>query len=147
MIRNEAEYQEAVRRVQAERARFDQYAADWKAKGYSPPEIARLLEPLQSFHMQQTEEIESYQRLKQGRFDAFENLRGLGQLLIGLRVHLGITQRQLAERLGVSETMVSRDERNEYHGITVERAARVLEALNARIETRVVTVGPSRLVG
>jgi transcriptional regulator with XRE-family HTH domain len=53
-----------------------------------------------------------------------------------------MTQRQLAELLGVSETMVSRDERNEYHGITVQRATRVLEALGARIETRVVMVPP-----
>ena len=33
--------------------------------------------------------------------------------------------------------MVSRDERNEYHGITVERARRVLDALGARLLTRV----------
>jgi predicted transcriptional regulator len=142
MIRNETEYQEAVKRVQQEEERFVQYAAEWKARGYGEQEVAKLLEPLRTFHAQLVEEIEYYQRLKQGRFDAFENLRGLGQLLIGLRIHLGMTQRQLAELLGVSETMVSRDERNEYHGITVQRATRVLEALGARIETRVVMVPP-----
>lgn len=140
MIRNENEYQEAVKRIEEERARFTQYGANWKAQGYKPDEVAKLLEPLQSFHKQLVEEVEYYQRLKQGRFDAFENLRGVGQLLIGLRIHLGLTQRQLAERLGVNETMVSRDERNEYHGVTVDRATRVLEALGARIETRVVNV-------
>jgi DNA-binding XRE family transcriptional regulator len=142
MIRNETEYQEAVKRVQQEEERFVQYAAEWKARGYGEQEVTKLLEPLRTFHAQLVEEIEYYQRLKQGRFDAFENLRGLGQLLIGLRIHLGMTQRQLAELLGVSETMVSRDERNEYHGITVQRATRVLEALGARIETRVVMVPP-----
>ena len=147
MIRNETEYQEAVKRVEAEQARFEQYAADWKAKGYKAEEVAKLLEPLKSFHMQLVEEIEYYQRLKQGRFDAFENLRGLGQLLIGLRIHFGLTQKELAKRLDVNETAVSRDERNEYHGITVERAARVLEALGARIETRVVMTGSSRAIG
>lgn len=142
MIRNETEYQEAVKRVEQEEDRFVQYAAEWKARGHDEQEVARLLEPLRTFHAQLVEEIEYYQRLKQGRFGAFENLRGLGQLLIGLRIHLGMTQRQLAELLGVSETMVSRDERNEYHGITVQRATRVLEALGARIETRVVMVPP-----
>jgi DNA-binding XRE family transcriptional regulator len=142
MIRNETEYQEAVKRVQQEEERFVQYAAEWKARGYGEQEVTKLLEPLRTFHAQLVEEIEYYQRLKQGRFGAFENLRGLGQLLIGLRIHLGMTQRQLAELLGVSETMVSRDERNEYHGITVQRATRVLEALGARIETRVVMVPP-----
>lgn len=147
MIRNETEYQEAVKRIAEERARLDRYAADWTNKGYSADEIAALREPLESFHLQLVEEVEYYERLKQGRFDAFENLRGLGQLLIGLRIHLGITQKELAKRLDVNETMVSRDERNEYHGITVDRAARVLESLGARIETRVVMTGPSRSIG
>jgi DNA-binding XRE family transcriptional regulator len=147
MIRNETEYQAAVQRVEQEEARFAQYAADWRSKGYGEQEVATLLEPLKSFHLQLVEEIEYYQRLKQGRFDAFENLRGLGQLLIGLRIHLGITQRQLAERLGVNETMVSRDERNEYHGITVDRATKVLEVLGVRIETRVVAKPSGRAVG
>jgi hypothetical protein len=33
----------------------------------------------------------------------------------------------------VHETQVSRDERNEYHGITIERAAKILEALDVEI--------------
>jgi transcriptional regulator with XRE-family HTH domain len=48
-----------------------------------------------------------------------------------------MTQRQLAEQMGVNESAVSRDERNEYHGITVERAKRVLDALGVRLVTRV----------
>ena len=33
--------------------------------------------------------------------------------------------------------MVSRDERNEYHGVTVDRANRILEAMQVQITTRV----------
>lgn len=137
MIRNETEYQEAVKRITEEKARLDQYAAHWKSKGYGPDEMAALREPLESFHLQLVEEVESYERLKRGQFSEFENLHGLGQILIGLRIARGMTQRQLAERLGVNETMVSRDERNEYHGITVDRAKRVLDALGVRLVTRV----------
>jgi hypothetical protein len=36
-----------------------------------------------------------------------------------------------------SELIVSRDERNEYHGITVERAQKILDALNESVTTRV----------
>jgi Helix-turn-helix len=46
--------------------------------------------------------------------------------------------RELAQRLGVDESQVSRDERNEYYGITVERAQRILDALGAQVVTRVV---------
>ena len=39
---------------------------------------------------------------------------------------------QLAERLGVHESQVLRDERNDYRGVTAERAQRILEALGVR---------------
>ena len=58
-------------------------------------------------------------------------------LLIALRIARGISQRQLAERLGVHESQVSRDERNEYHGITLDRAARVLDALGVDLRSTV----------
>jgi transcriptional regulator with XRE-family HTH domain len=83
------------------------------------------------------EEVESYERLKRGEFDELENLHGLGQMLISLRIAQGISQRDLAKRLGVHESQVSRDERNEYFGITLERTIRILDALNVRLRTKV----------
>ena len=137
MIRNETEYQHAVARIDAERRRFAEHAEAWKQQGFTPEQIAKLTEPLESFHLQLEEEVRSYERHKRGQFSEFENLHGLGQVLIGVRIARGMTQRELARRLGVDETMVSRDERNEYHGITVERAKRVLDALGVRLVTRV----------
>jgi hypothetical protein len=37
----------------------------------------------------------------------------------------------------VRETQVSRDDRNEYFGIMLERAAKILDALNVRLRTQV----------
>jgi hypothetical protein len=59
-----------------------------------------------------------------------DNLRGLDHLLITSRIAQGLTHRELARRLGVHETEVSRGERNEYFGITLERAAEILDALS-----------------
>ena len=87
--------------------------------------------------VEEVEEVESYERLKRAQFEEFDNLNGLGQVLIGLRIARGMTQRELARRMDVDETAVSRDERNEYHGITVERARKVLDALEVRLVTRV----------
>lgn len=137
MIRSETEYQQAVARLDAERGRLVEHVAAWKKQGFTAAQVAKLREPLEAFHMQFAEEVDSYERLKRGQFSEFENLHGLGQTLIGLRIARGMTQRQLAERVGVNETMVSRDERNEYHGITVDRARRILDALGARLVTRV----------
>jgi len=76
-------------------------------------------------------------RLKRREFEDLDNLRGLGHLLITSRIAQGISQRELARRLGAHETQVPRDERNEYSSITLERAAKILEALNVRLRTQV----------
>ncbi len=49
----------------------------------------------------------------------------------------GLSQKELADRLGVSEAQVSRDERNEYHSVTMERAQRILDAMGETLTTRV----------
>ena len=92
---------------------------------------------MRSFHQQLEEEVHSYERLRRGEFDEICNLQGIGQLLVSLRIAMGLTQRELAERLDVHETQVSRDERNEYHGITLNRAAHILETLGANVRSRV----------
>ena len=57
--------------------------------------------------------------------------------MVALRIANGLTQRELARRLEVHESQVSRDERNEYYGITLEKALRILEALGETVETKV----------
>lgn len=137
MIRNEAEYQRAVERVSEERKRLTDTAERLKKEGLTAEEIKRVIDPMESFHRQFQEEIESYERLKRGEFDELINLKGLGHLLISLRIALGLTQTDLAEKLGVRESQISRDERNEYHGISLERATKILEALGVKLSTKV----------
>ena len=99
-----------------------------------------LIDPFESFHLQLKEEVESYEKLKRGEFDELDNLRGLGHLLISIRIAQGLSQRDLAKKLNVHESQVSRDERNEYFGITLERAIRLLDALNVKLRTQVEIV-------
>lgn len=135
MIRNENEYQEAVRRLREERERLAEHRARLEEMGLTADEVKRALDPLLSFHEQLVEEVEGYERLKRGEFGAIQNLHGLGSVLVALRIALGLTQRELAERLGVHESQVSRDERNEYHAVTVERASRILDALGVDLRS------------
>jgi len=136
MIRNEPEYQEATRRQREELERLEQHRGRLEAAGLTAEEVERALNPLRSFHLQLAEEIESYERLRRGDLGELVNLHGLGRTLIALRIARGLSQRELAEKLGVHESQVSRDERNEYHGITVERAARVLDAMGVELRSR-----------
>jgi len=143
MIRSESEYQEAVKRMSEEQKRLVEHRARLKETGLTDEEIKRVIDPMESFYLQFKEEVESYERLKRGEFEELDNLRGLGHLLIALRIAQGVSQRELAKRLEVHESQVSRDERNEYFGVTLERAGRILEALNVRLRTR-VEVEPSK---
>jgi ribosome-binding protein aMBF1 (putative translation factor) len=145
MIRNEAEYQEASARFADEWQRLADHRARLREAGLSDEEIKRVIDPMESFHLQLKEEIESYERLKRGEFDELENFRGFGHLLISLRIAQGVSQRELAKRLNVHESQVSRDERNEYFGITLERAMKILDALNARLHTKVEIQPPREL--
>jgi DNA-binding XRE family transcriptional regulator len=137
MIRNEAEYQHASARLTEERNRLFEHRARLKEAGMTDEEIKRVIDPIESFHLQLKEEVESYERLKRGEFDELVNLQGLGHLLIALRIAQGISQRDLARKLEVHESQISRDERNEYFGVTLERAIRILDALNVKLRTKV----------
>lgn len=137
MIRSESEYQEAVIRLTDEDARLKAQRSELKKLDLSQAEIKRAMDPLQSFHEQLKEEVESYERLRRGEFEEVTNFEGMGRLLIALRISQGLSQRELAERIGVHESTVSRDERNEYHGITLERTAKVLAALGVTLSTSV----------
>ena len=145
MIRSESEYQEATKRIRQEEERLSQQRAKLREMDLSRAEIQRAMDPVRSFHEQLKEEVASYERLRRGEFEELHNFQGAGQLLVALRIAQGISQRELAQRLKVHESQGSRDERNEYHGKTLERASRVLEALGVEVKTVVEKVGISRL--
>ena len=144
MIHNEKEYVEATNRLTEENDRLSLYRKRLKEEGLSAEAVQRVVDPMESFHLQLKEEVESYERLKRREFDDLDNFRGFGHMLISLRIAQGITQRELAKRLGVHESQVSRDERNEYFGITLERAMKVLAALHVRLRTTVEIETPPR---
>ena len=147
MIRTEQEYQLTLQNLAEQDERIKLQAAQLKAMKLTKDGIKRVLDPVRVFSEQMREEVATYERLKRGDFDALENLAGMGQMLIALRISKGLTQRELAQRMGVNESQVSRDERNEYHGITLDRAQRILEVLEVRMTTTVESPGPMNRAG
>jgi hypothetical protein len=133
MIRNESDHQEALKRLARDQDFAERERAALEAQGLRPEELARAMAPLLSFQAQLQEEVAWYERVRRGDVGAISNLTEIGRLLIALRIANGLTQRELADKLGVTEAQVSRDERNEYHGIGVDRAQRIIDALGERI--------------
>ena len=137
MIRNEREYREALSRLKRDGEVITDQRRALVESGLSEEEVNRGLGPLLSFQAQLEEEVEWYERARRREFKVSHDVRDIGYMLIALRIANGLTQKELAEKLGVSEAMVSRDERNEYHGITVERAQRILDAMGEALRFEV----------
>lgn len=145
MIRTENEYQRALLSLKRDAEVMEAQRGQLEARGIAGEGVALALQPMESFRQQLEEEVRAYERMKRGEFDVLHSLTGIGRWLIGIRIAQGMTQRELAERLSVSEAQVSRDERHEYYGITIERAQRILEALGTRFRMEIEeTAGAAR---
>ena len=120
MLKTENEYKLAVQKLTDQRTRFTQQRDAYIQSGLEADELERVLAPLRSFTMELEEEIADYESLKRGEFTELDGLRGIGTLLVRMRIASGMTQKELADKLGVDPSLVSRDERNEYHGVTVD---------------------------
>lgn len=70
MIRNEAEYKEAVERLREEREQLERHRESLAAQGFKGDALQRLMDPLMSFHLQLQEEVQSYEQLKRGELGA-----------------------------------------------------------------------------
>jgi DNA-binding XRE family transcriptional regulator len=143
MIKTETEYRLTKQRIDQSREANIKMREQLIAEGLTVEEIERVMEPTLAFQAQFIEEVEWYERVRAGDLSPIRNLNQLGQILIGLRIASGLTQKELAERLEVSESLVSRDEKNDYHGISVERAQRILDALGGQATVVVVPAAKS----
>jgi len=142
MIRNEKEYKEAVRRLKQNKEVIQKQKKSLKSVNLNSEEINRALEPMLSFHQQLAEEVEWYERVKRKDLDTISSLDEVGRLLIALRIASGLTQKDLAKCLDVTEAQISRDERNEYHGISLERAQKIIRIFGAHVEAKIVLDRP-----
>ena len=141
MIRTESEYRKTLERLEQNKTQIRSQRQHLEAQGFSIDQVERVLQPLLSFQAQLEEEVEIYDRLRRGELPTLYSLGDIGQWLIGVRISQGLSQKQLAERLNASEQQVSRDERNEYHGITVDRAQQILQTMGVQYRLEDDTLG------
>jgi DNA-binding XRE family transcriptional regulator len=108
-----------------------------EAAGLSPEHVELCMAPQLTMQDSLDGQLNRYERARRGEIWPLPDLKAIGLSLIALRIAKGLTQRQLAERLGVNEAQVSKDEKNEYHGISVERAQRIIDALEGSVTVTV----------
>ncbi len=137
MIRTQAEYKNAQEKLDQEQDTLQRQREQLEEMDLSEEEVDRALEPMISFRDQLREEIETYEQMRRGDLSALHDLRSIGRWLIGARIAKGWSLSELSDKLGVSVQQVSRDEQNEYEGITARRAQRILDALGVRFRLEV----------
>lgn len=134
MIRTESEYQRTLKRLGEGRRELEAQRAQLVEAGLEGAALEEAMQPLLSFRAQLREEVEEYESAKRGELGTLESLEDVGHWLVGARIAKGWNQKELAARLGVSEAQVSRDERNEYRGVSVDRAQRLLEVMGVSFQ-------------
>jgi ribosome-binding protein aMBF1 (putative translation factor) len=129
MIENELQFRVTKSRVTA----FKKAVADLEQ---NPPKLppkgvkARREAMLSEIEVLETQ-LAEYQTLKGSRRVVLEleALRNLPEALLQARIAAGLTQAELAKRLGVKVQQVQRDEKMRYAGASLERVIHVAEVL------------------
>jgi ribosome-binding protein aMBF1 (putative translation factor) len=86
------------------------------------------------------QEVDEYLFLKERGHHSMElaSLEDLPDTLIKARIAAGLTQRQLAEKLGIKEQQLQRYEANGYSGASLARLQKVLDALGVNVPKKLV---------
>lgn len=129
MIKNDIAYQKSLQKLETDKEYIEKEHQRLSDLGLEGTQLEMAIQPLISFHEQLQEEVAYYERVKKGEFNPIHSLSDLGKNLIAYRIYKGMTQAELASRLNVSESQVSRDERHEYYGATTDKLERVMKAM------------------
>ena len=143
MIANDLQYrvtQRATRDFEESLARLDADAKD------RPAWIRQTMRAAMESQLADLRgELAEYDALRAGRVRVLE-LDSLGQLpdaLIQARIAAGLSQKELAARLGLREQQIQRYEARRYAGASLDRIQAVADALGMQIHERVILPIPS----
>lgn len=89
------------------------------------------------------QEIAEYDRLKSGQITKFpiESLQDLPLVMIKARIAVGMTPKELAEKIGVQEQQIQRYEANNYNAVGFDRLQEVMSALDMTVSKAVMQLG------
>lgn len=65
----------------------------------------------------------------------------IAQIIYDARTRAGLTQKQLADRLGTQQSVISRLEAADYEGHSLSMLQSIAQALNQRLELNLVPLG------
>lgn len=137
MIQNEHQYKVTQGEIKKLQQALDTLLE--QADSMQPIQISSIQKSFQQQIDQMQAELQEYSDLKAGKLEiTMGSIEDLPKVLIQKRISLGMTQRELAEKLGIKEQMVQRYESTAYESISYQRLIEVWNALEASIAMMVV---------
>ena len=145
MIKNERQYR--ITKAQADRflqtlESLRQHSGETEG---AHPLIAKAQEDALRSQLADLEgELREYESLKAGKFqiDELSVVAELPTVLIKARIAQGMSQKDLAERLGLQEQQIQRYEATDYASASLTRIKEVVSALGAATSKSALTTGP-----
>src|SRR5262249_43988134 len=139
MIKNERQYRITKGQVEKFRDALDRLRQDPSRQTHSILLKAQR-EALRSQLNDLLAEVAEYEALQKGkqsvlRLDSFDELPSA---LIRARIAKGLSQKQLAEKLGLKEQQIQRYEASDYSTASFARIRQVIDALNVKISEELV---------
>jgi ribosome-binding protein aMBF1 (putative translation factor) len=133
MIENERQYR--ITKAWVEKFSESAQAIAQSGEVADPLIRAAMAEQYASQVEELQQQLAAYEALRGGQVTTFDvdSLTALPDALIRARIASGLTQKELAQRLGVKEQQIQRYEATRYRGVTLERAQAVMDALGVRI--------------
>jgi transcriptional regulator with XRE-family HTH domain len=136
MIRNDRQYK-------ISRARAGEFAEllDARTKARSQDEWSDVeTAAVQSQLDELRDEIDEYEKLKAGNITSFQidSLEELPIVLVKARIASGLTQKELADKLGIKEQQIQRYEQNDYAGVSIDRVREIVKALNVSVKQNIL---------
>lgn len=133
-ILSDRAYAHTQRTVQGLQVSLEEYRLRG-GTGLSPAQRQLVMDGLQSLIEEWSEQMRDYEKLKGGDVTlALHSLRELPTLLVKARVAAGLSQKQLAQRLGLKPQQIQRYEATRYGTITLARMLQVADALGVRFD-------------
>lgn len=135
MIRNTRQYR--ITKAQAEKFRraLDEFDDRPVAHPRVHPKLIKAQRDAIASQLETLEqEIEEYERLQKSRRRQLdlELVADLPEALVRARIAAGLSQRELAERLGLKEQQIQRYEATKYESASLKRIIEVARALSAQ---------------
>jgi ribosome-binding protein aMBF1 (putative translation factor) len=140
MIRNERQYR--ITKAQAEK--FSRALEEASARTSTNPLLHQLGQDAIRSQLQDLQrDLQKYELLRAGqeRVLTLDSLAEFPRALVKARIAAGLTQKDLADRLGLKEQQIQRYAATEYATASVARLMRVIEALGIRVREEVLLDG------